>query len=105
MLHTDPRFVESVTRVVGEIERTTAAELVVVAAGRSASHTGRGAACGVAAAWLALLLMVVLPIDFAAEWLLIELPILGGLVAWFVPRNEQVLQKVLLMRRISLNHH
>lgn len=95
MLHTDPRFVESVTRVVAEIERTTSAELVVVAAGRSASHAGRGAVCGVVAAWLALLLMVILPIDFAAEWLLIELPILGGLVAWFVPRNERVLQKVL----------
>ena len=30
VLHTDPRFVESVTRVVAEIERTTSAELVVV---------------------------------------------------------------------------
>ena len=71
-------------------EIDTYAELVVVAAGRSAS-TRPGRWCGVAAAWLPVLLMV-LPIDFAAEWLLIELPILGRLVAWFVPRNELMLK-------------
>ncbi len=95
MLHTDPRFVESVTRVVGEIEQTTAAEIVVVAASRSASHAWLGAACGAAAAWLAMVLMVALPWHFSEVGMLFELPLLGGLVAWAVPRSERAMEKLL----------
>ncbi|HCH66931.1 MAG TPA: hypothetical protein DFR83_29275 [Deltaproteobacteria bacterium] len=95
VLHTDPRFVESVTSVVAEIERTTSAEVVVVAAGRSHSHAALGVRCGVVAAWLALLCMVVVPWEFSPEWMLLELPVLGGLVAWFVPRSERVVRTLL----------
>lgn len=95
MLHTDSRFVSSVTRVVGEIEQTTSAEVVVVAAARSAAHVHVGALAGAAAAWLMLLFMVVLPWDFSAAWMLLELPIIGGLVAWFVPRSTRAMEKLL----------
>lgn len=95
MLHTDPRFVESVTRVVGEIEQTTSAEVVVVAAARSASHAGIGALAGAAAAWLAMLLMVVLPWDFAPGWMLVELPLLGGLVGVVTTRSRRALERLL----------
>lgn len=95
MLHTDPRFVESVTRVVGEIEQSTSAEVVVVAASRSARHAWVGAAAGAAAAWLLLMFMVVLPWDFSAGWMLLELPLVGGLVAYLVPRSQKVMDKLL----------
>ncbi len=95
MLHTDPRFVDAVTRVVAEIETTTSAEIVVVAAARSGSHRGLGALCGAAVAWLALAFIIVVPWQFSEAWLLLELPLVGGLVAWFVPRSERIMDKLL----------
>ena len=95
MLHTDPRFVEAVTRVVGEVETTTTVEVVVVAAARSDAHARVGALAGAAAAWLAMLLMIVLPWDFSPMWMLVELPLVGGLVAALVPRSEAIMGKLL----------
>lgn len=95
MLHSDPRFVESVTRVVGEVEKATSVELVVVAATRSASHAGSGALAGAVAAWLAMLLMVLLPWDFSPYWMLLELPLIGGVMAALVPRSRWLMARLL----------
>lgn len=95
MLHSDTRFVEAVTSTVAEIERDTAAEIVVVAAARSAPYIGAAALVGAAAAWLAVagcLLMGVVP---GVDWLLVELPVVGGLVGWWVHRTPALMRALL----------
>jgi putative membrane protein len=94
LLHTDDRFVDTVARVVGEIEETTDAELVVVAAGRSEPYRDVAVLAGVAGAWLGLLFLLFSPFHFSGTWMPLELPLLGLLVAWTVDRSPGLLRRL-----------
>lgn len=91
MIHDDPRFIEAVTRTVGTIEKSTTAEVVVVAATRSAPWLGRSIGAGAAAAWLAYLLANLLPLHFEPLLLALELPLLGLAVGAAVHRFPRLL--------------
>ncbi len=101
MLQHDPRFSALVTRTVGELEQSTTAELVVVAATRSASHWTAALATGMVAAWLALLATIVLPVSFDPMWTLVELPLVAYGVARLTLRSPLVLRTVLGERRLD----
>lgn len=94
MLHTDDRFVETVSATVAEIESSTDAELVVVAAGRSDSYALASAMVGAAVAWLALLFLLFSPFSFSGAWMPLELPMVGGLAAWLAHRSPGLLRLI-----------
>ncbi len=95
MLHSNSRFVEAVTSTVADIERGTSAEVVVVAAGRSASFLGTAGLVGAAVAWLAVALCMMLGVTPGVHWLLVELPLVGGLVTWWIHRSPILLRAFL----------
>ena len=99
MLHSDARFIEAVTSTVAELERETAAEIVVVSAARSARYTHAAIFMGAAIAWLAVAGSVLAGRTLSAEWLLIELPIVGLLVFWWVQRSPAILRHLLSQHR------
>jgi len=92
VLNTDARFVESVSAAVAEIEESTDAEVVVVAAGRSESYAAVSLLVGAGAAWLALLFLLFSPFHFSGVWMPLELPVVGGLVAWLTHRSPGLLR-------------
>lgn len=92
MLHTDEAFVDAVSAAVAEIEETTDAELVVVAAGRSGRYGVFAALVGVLVAWLALLFLLFSPFHFSGVWMPLELPLVGGVAAWAAHRSPALLR-------------
>jgi putative membrane protein len=92
MLHTDEAFVDAVSAAVAEIEQTTDAELVVVAAGRSGSYGAFAALVGALVAWLALLFLLFSPFHFSGVWMPLELPLVGGVAAWAAHRSPGLLR-------------
>lgn len=99
MLHSDSRFIEAITATVADIERDTAAEIVVVAAARSAPYTHVAVLVGAAVAWVAVAVSVFAGMTPSAHWLLLELPIVGGLVFWLVHRSPSLLRHLLTRHR------
>jgi putative membrane protein len=99
VLHTDARFVESVSAAVAEIEASTDAELVVVAAGRSERYALVSALVGVGTAWLALLFLLFSPFHFSGVWMPVELPLVGGLAAWLTHRSPGLLRFLVPRKR------
>ena len=92
MLQTEARFSAAVSAVVAEVERSTSAEIVVVAASRSRSYAGFSAVFGAAAAWLGLAFVLWSPLEFSGMWLPMELPLVGLGVAWLVHNTPTVLR-------------
>lgn len=94
MIHTDHRFHEAVERAVGAIEARTDAEVVVVAAARSATYDDLRArfASAVSLVWLLILLVIPWEVGpfalllelaaawFGAHWLAGQRPVLAALV-------------------------
>ena len=94
MLHTDDAFIDAVTEVVAEIEASTDAEIVVVAAARSESYAWASILAGALAAWLALLFLLFSPLHFSGTWMPLELPLVGALAGWLVHRSPRLLRAV-----------
>jgi len=92
VLHTDARFMETVEAAVGEIEAETDAEVVVVAARRSAAYPEVAWAIGAGAAWLALLFVLYSPFHFSGRWLPLELPAVGLLAGWLGGRSWHLIR-------------
>lgn len=89
MLHDDPRFLDAVAARVGALEKTTDAEIVVVAAPRSDAYAdvawrGTLVGCGIL---LAVLLFI--PWTVGPGWLLIDLSLfalgLSRVLSWTAP--------------------
>ncbi len=72
MIHTDARFASAVEAKVAEIERTTDAELVVVACERATPWRGVRAWVGAALALAALVAILFLPHPFAPGWVVVD---------------------------------
>lgn len=94
MLQTDARFSAAVSAAVAEAEQGTSAEIVVVAAGRSASYAVVSALVGAAVAWLGLAFVLWSPLDFSGVWLPLELPALGLGAAWMVHHSPALLRRL-----------
>jgi putative membrane protein len=101
MLQSDSRFVEAVTSTVADIECDTAAEIVVVAAGRSAPYIGTAVLIGTATAWLAVALCMLAGVSPGVGWLLVELPLVGGLVSWWAHRSPFLMRALLSRARAT----
>ena len=95
MLQTDARFSAAVSAVVAEVERATSAEIVVVAAARSASYAAFSALGGAALAWLGLAFVLWSPLDFSGLWLPLELPVLGLGGAWLFHHSPALLHRLI----------
>jgi putative membrane protein len=92
VLHTDDRFVQTVSDAVAEIELTTDAEIVVVAAGRSEPYRDVAVLAGAVGAWLLLLFLLFSPFSFSGSWMPVELPLAGIFVGWVVHRSPRLLR-------------
>ncbi len=94
MLQTDARFSAAVSAVVAEVERATSAELVVVAASRSAPYARVSALVGAVLAWIGLAFVLWSPLEFSGLWLPLELPVLGLGGAWLAHHSPQLLHRL-----------
>jgi putative membrane protein len=92
MIHTDRAFSEAIRRAVGDAERGTAAELIVVVAGRSGSYLDVAGAVGAVVAFAALLVALFAPVTFHPVAVAVEVPIAFGIAAWLANRFAPVLR-------------
>jgi putative membrane protein len=93
----EARFASAIEAKVTEIEKTTSAELVVVAAPRSGSYADVALAAGCTSGFLALLFLVFSPLSFSAGWLPLDFAIVA-LLAWYFVRNSSRLTRLLCTR-------
>jgi putative membrane protein len=100
MLHTDSRFAQAVEAAVTRLEASTDAEIVVVAAPRSAGSLDAAVLFGAGLAWLALLAMLWSPWAFHPAWIPIELALVGAFGAWAAHRRPELLRLLLTRRRL-----
>lgn len=100
MLHTDSRFAQAVEAAVTRLEANTDAEIVVVAAPRSASGLDAATLFGAGIAWVALLAMLWSPWAFHPAWIPIELALVGALGTWVAHRRPALLRRLLSTRRL-----
>lgn len=102
MLHTNDRFHDAIEQAVIRIEKTTDAELIVVAAPRSGSYRDVSFLCASVGALLTLLLLLVvpydvhpwfIPLDLVLSWLFFAWVFSGRWVLrWIVPGGRQARQ-------------
>ena len=95
----DDRFRDAVAAAVTRAEARTSAEIVVVAAPRSASYRDVALAVGGGVAWLALGFLLLSPWRFAPGWILLELPLLAAAAAWAASRIPALLRLTTTSRR------
>jgi putative membrane protein len=91
---TDARFAKAIEARVTEIEKSTSAELVVVAATRSGSYADVALWAGPATGFVALVFLVFSPISFGAAWLPLDF-LLVFVVAWYLVRSSPRLLRLL----------
>ncbi|MBX2799187.1 MAG: hypothetical protein KTR31_16050 [Myxococcales bacterium] len=82
MLHADDRFSEAVAAKVGELEKSTDAEVVVVAAERSGSYHDVAQALGGVGALLAFVVLLLVPFSVHPVLAVLDLAVVWLLVAW-----------------------
>lgn len=92
MIHTDAGLHEALSGAVAELEAHTSAEIVVVVAARSGSYTDVALGAGAAGVLLALGLALYSPWVFSPGWLLPDLLLVGGALAWLVAREPVLLR-------------
>ncbi len=86
MIHLDERFERAVETAVDELEATTDAEIVVVAAARSGGYRDVAITGGVVAAAALLLLAVFSPWHFSDRWLTVDMALAVMGVSWLTHR-------------------
>ena len=82
MVHADTRFSEAVAAKVGELEQTTDAEVVVVAAERSGTYRDMAQMLGGLTSLVTLGVLVLLPWTVHGVLVVFDLALVWGLVAW-----------------------
>lgn len=91
-MRTDRTFSAAIERAVGEAERGTAAELIVVAAARSGSYLDVAGAIGAGFAMLVLLFALFAPVPFDPIAVAVEIPLAFGLAAWLAHRTPGLIR-------------
>lgn len=99
VLHADGPFRRSVTQAVRELEKKTAAEVVVVLAARSGSYRDVAFATGAAVAWGTLLFFIVSPNLYSALWVPIEIAALFAATDWLVRRTPALVRLLTTKKR------
>jgi putative membrane protein len=101
MIKTDREFSEAVERAVGEAERGTAAELIVVVASRSGSYLDAALAAGGLVALVTLLVALFAPISLRPSAVAIEVPLAFALATWIAHRSPAILRALAPRRRMQ----
>jgi len=91
MILADKRFATAVESQVGEMEKETDAEIIVVAAPRSGSYRDVAYLLGGGVAIFTLLLLLFLPVDFPALFIPIDLVVCAALGAWIAHSSPAIL--------------
>lgn len=99
VLHADAPFRNSVTQAVRELEKQTAAEVVVVLAAGSGSYRDVAYAAGAAAAWATLLFFIFSPATYSPLWVPAETAALFAGAAWLVHRTPALVRLLTSARR------
>ena len=99
VLHADAPFRQSVTQAVRELEKKTAAEVVVVLAARSGSYRDVAYATGAAVAWATLLFFLFSPAMYSALWVPVETAALFVASVWLVRRTPALVRLLTSTRR------
>jgi putative membrane protein len=92
VLHADAPLRQSVTQAVRELEKQTAAEVVVVLAARSGSYRDVAYLAGAAVAWATLLFFIVSPSTYSPFWVPVETAALFAAAAWLVHRTPALVR-------------
>jgi putative membrane protein len=94
MIRTDRTFLEAIERAVGEAERGTAAELIVVVAARSGSYLDAAGALGAAFAMVVLLVALFAPTLFPPIAVAIDVPLVFALATWLAHRTPALMRGI-----------
>jgi len=94
MIRTDRTFSEAIERAVGEAERGTAAELIVVVAARSGSYLDAAGALGAAFAMLVLLVALFAPTFFPPIAVAFDVPLVFALATWIAHRTPALMRAI-----------
>ncbi len=94
MIRTDRTFSAAIERAVGEAERGTTAELIVVVAARSGSYLDAAGALGTCFAMLVLLVALFVPTLFPAIAVAIDVPLVFALATWLAHRTPALMRAI-----------
>ncbi len=94
MIRTDRTFSTTIERAVGEAERGTAAELIVVVAARSGSYLDAAGALGAGFAMLVLLVALFAPRLFPPIAVAIDVPLVFALATWLAHRTPALMRVI-----------
>ena len=94
MMRTDRTFSAAIERAVGEAERGTAAELIVVVAARSGSYLDAAGALGAGFAMLVLLVALFVPTFFPPIAVAIDVPLVFALATWLAHRTPALMRAI-----------
>jgi putative membrane protein len=100
MIRTDRAFSAAIERAVGEAERGTAAELIVVIAARSGSYLDVAGAVGAGCAMLVLLVALFAPTLFPPIAVAIDVPLVFALATWLAHRTAVLMRAVVPSSRL-----
>ena len=100
-MHTDASLQERLTQAVAELERRTAAEIVVVVSPRSGSYLDLSLGLGLVLSALGLAVVLYSPWTFSPLWVLPDLLLLGAAVTWLVNRQSGLLRALVPRARQS----
>ena len=100
MIKLDPHFATAIEEMVGRIEQSTDAEIVVVAQSRSDSWPELSLRAALLMMSIALCVVVWSPWVFQVAWLPLELLGLGLLTGWWVKTSPNLLRLLLSKKRI-----
>jgi putative membrane protein len=99
MIRTDRAFSEAIERAVGEAERGTSAELIVVTAARSGSYRDVAGAAGAASALIVLLVALFAPAQVPPVAVAIDVPLVFALATWLTHRTPALLRTLVRAAR------
>jgi putative membrane protein len=81
---------DSLAACVKEIEQNTDAELVIVVRGASGNYRHADYLCGAVLAFIGLLVLLFLPVDFHTYWVPIDVLVLFAGSAWLCSRSKRL---------------
>jgi putative membrane protein len=84
----DQAACDSLAECVKEIEKVTDAELVIVVRGVSGNYRHADYLCGAMVAFVGLLVLLFLPVDFHTYWVPIDVAVLFAGAAWLCSRSN-----------------
>jgi putative membrane protein len=100
MIRTDSAFSAAIERTVGEAERGTAAELIVVVAARSGSYLDVAGALGAGCAMLVLLVALFAPTYFPPVAVAVDVPLVFALATWLAHRTPALMRAIVPTARM-----